>query len=148
MSVGSFWLPVVPIPSCPEPLNPKQASASVLEPYAGKSAHGNHGQRVVAGQRLMQAASDLFLGWTRGKGGRESYIRQLCDNKVSPVIESWDARALRLYGRLCAHALAYANTATKPMASAQSRLLREITESSFVWWVAEDAASRGARRSP
>ena len=46
----------------------KQANASVLEPYAGKSLHGNHGQRVVVGQRLMQAASDSFLGWTQGHG--------------------------------------------------------------------------------
>jgi uncharacterized protein (DUF2252 family) len=48
----------------------KEARASVLEPYAGASLHANHGQRVVAGQRLMQAASDMFLGWTTGvKGG-------------------------------------------------------------------------------
>ena len=47
----------------------KEAKASVLEPYAGKSLHGNHGQRVIAGQRLMQSASDIFLGWSQGKRG-------------------------------------------------------------------------------
>ena len=50
-------------------LQVKKANASVLEPYAGKSLHSNHGQRVVAGQRLMQTASDLFLGWSRGDTG-------------------------------------------------------------------------------
>ena len=73
----------------------KEARASVLEPYAGKSLHGNHGQRVVVGQRLMQAASDVFLGWTRGKNGRDVYIRQLRDMKMSAVIEDWDVAMLR-----------------------------------------------------
>ena len=60
----------------------KEANASVLEPYAGKSLHGNHGQRVVVGQRLMQAASDIFLGWTQGRRGRHFYVRQLRDMKI------------------------------------------------------------------
>ena len=60
----------------------KEAKASVLEPYAGKSLHENHGQRVVVGQRLMQAASDSFLGWTQGKRGRHFYVRQLRDVKI------------------------------------------------------------------
>jgi uncharacterized protein (DUF2252 family) len=55
----------------------KEARASVLEPYAGASLHANHGQRVVAGQRLMQGASDMFLGWTTGKNGRHYYFRQV-----------------------------------------------------------------------
>jgi len=90
-------------------LQVKEAVPSVLEPYAGKSLHANHGQRVVVGQRLMQSASDLFLGWTRGKDGRDRYIRQLRDMKVSAVIESFDAGDLRAYGRVCAWALARAH---------------------------------------
>ena len=87
-------------------LQVKEAKASVLEPYAGKSLHPNHGQRVIAGHRIMQSASDVFLGWTRGKNGRDFYIRQLRDMKMSIVIEALDAGMLRQYGRMCAHALA------------------------------------------
>ena len=90
-------------------LQVKEAQASVLEPYAGKSLHPNHGQRVVEGQRIMQAASDMFLGWTRGKHGRDFYIRQLRDMKMSAIIEDWDTGLLRQYGRMCAHALARAH---------------------------------------
>jgi uncharacterized protein (DUF2252 family) len=90
-------------------LQVKAATASVLEPYAGKSTHDNHGQRVVVGQRLMQSASDLFLGWTRGRNGSDVYIRQLRDMKVSPIIESFDDDDLRAYGRMCGWALARAH---------------------------------------
>lgn len=90
-------------------LQVKEAAPSVLEPYAGKSLHGNHGERVVAGQRLMQSASDLFLGWTRGKDGRDRYIRQLRDMKVSAIIEDFEANDLRAYGRVCGWALARAH---------------------------------------
>ena len=90
-------------------LQVKEARASVLEPYAGKSLHANHGQRVVCGQRLMQSASDVFLGWTEGRSGKHFYLRQLRDLKMSAVIEDWDARLLRQYGRMCAHALARAH---------------------------------------
>jgi len=87
----------------------KQAKASVLEPYAGKSAHSNHGERVVAGQRLMQSASDIFLGWARGLSGVEFYVRQLRDTKISALIEDWDVDILRAYGRFCGWALARAH---------------------------------------
>lgn len=88
----------------------KQARASVLEPYAGKSLHKNHGERVVAGQRLMQSASDIFLGWTMGsKSGRHFYVRQLRDMKVSAIIEGFDAAALKAYAEACAWALARAH---------------------------------------
>jgi uncharacterized protein (DUF2252 family) len=90
-------------------LQVKEARASVLEPYAGKSLHPNHGQRVVVGQHLMQAAGDVFLGWTRGKNGRDFYIRQLRDMKLSALIEDWDTGLLRQYARMCAHALARAH---------------------------------------
>jgi uncharacterized protein (DUF2252 family) len=85
----------------------KQANASVLEPYAGKSLHENHGERVVNGQRLLQAASDIFLGWSTGaRGLRDFYIRQLRDMKISPMIEDWEVAELEDYGKLCAWALA------------------------------------------
>jgi uncharacterized protein (DUF2252 family) len=87
----------------------KEARASVLEPYAGASVHANHGQRVVAGQRLMQAASDVFLGWTTGSNDRHYYFRQLRDVKISAIVEGWDIDLLTTYGRLCARALARAH---------------------------------------
>ena len=87
----------------------KEAVPSVLEPYVGKSLFENHGERVAIGQRLMQSASDLFLGWTRGQDGRSHYVRQLRDMKISAVVESFDAADLRSYGRLCAWALARAH---------------------------------------
>ena len=110
-SVGMSCLVGLFIASENDPLflQVKEARASVLEPYAGKSVFENHGQRVVNGQRLMQSASDIFLGWTRGKHGRDAYLRQLRDVKVSAIIEDWDAELLREYGKLCAWALAKAH---------------------------------------
>ena len=90
-------------------LQVKEARKSVLEPYAGKSLHKNGGERVVAGQRLMQSASDIFLGWTRGQNGRDYYFRQLRDAKISALLEDWDVALLREYGKLCAWALARAH---------------------------------------
>ena len=65
----------------------KEACTSVLAPYAGKSVYENHGQRVVMGQRLMQSASDIFLGWARGRRGRDFFGRQLRDMKFSVPVE-------------------------------------------------------------
>ena len=90
-------------------LQVKEARASVLEPYAGRSPHENHGHRIVAGQRLMQAAADIFLGWTTGENGRDVYVRQLRDVKISAILEGWDADILVAYGKLCAWALARAH---------------------------------------
>ncbi len=87
----------------------KEANASVLEPYAGKSAYSHHGQRVVQGQRLMQPASDLFLGWATARRGRHAYIRQLRDVKLSPLVETFDASRLAIYARACGWALARAH---------------------------------------
>ena len=70
-------------------LQVKEACASVLEPYVGKSAHENNGHRVIFGQRLMQAQSDMFLGWAKGPQGRDFYVRQLRDMKISPMPEFW-----------------------------------------------------------
>ena len=87
----------------------KQANASVLEPYAGKSLYSNHGQRVIVGQRLMQSASDMFLGWSQGHRGRHFYVRQLRDMKLSAIIEDMDGEILRRYAEACGWALARAH---------------------------------------
>jgi len=88
----------------------KQACSSVLEPYAGKSVYDNHGQRVVVGQRMMQSASDIFLGWTRGRGGRDFFVRQLRDMKMSVRIEEGaSATQAMLYAELCGRTLAHAH---------------------------------------
>jgi uncharacterized protein (DUF2252 family) len=84
----------------------KEARASVLEPYAGQSVYPHHGQRVVMGQRLMQPASDVFLGWVTGPGGRQFYVRQLRDAKIKPLIETFDAEMLTLFAEACGWALA------------------------------------------
>lgn len=91
-------------------LQVKEARTSVLEPYAGKSVYRNRGQRVVNGQRLMQAASDLFLGWTATASGRHFYVRQLRDMKISPVIEIMDENAMLRYADACGWALARAHS--------------------------------------
>lgn len=90
-------------------LQVKEARPSVLEPYAGKSVYSNHGQRIVSGQRLMQSASDLFLGWATALNGRDIYVRQLRDVKLSAIIEDWDEGLLREYGKLCGWTLAKAH---------------------------------------
>lgn len=88
----------------------KQACPSVLEPYAGKSQYENHGHRVVVGQRLVQSASDIFLGWTRGRHGRDFYVRQLRDMKMSARIEEGaSATQAMLYAELCGRTLAHAH---------------------------------------
>jgi len=88
----------------------KQACPSVLEPYAGKSRYENQGQRVVVGQRLIQSASDIFLGWTRGRKGRDFFIRQLRDMKMSVSIEvGASAKNAMLYAEMCGRTLAHAH---------------------------------------
>jgi uncharacterized protein (DUF2252 family) len=92
-------------------LQVKEASASVLERYVESKTYEHHGHRVVAGQRLMQAASDIFLGWyrdTEGEG-RDFYWRQLKDMKGSAKVETMSADELVLYGGLCGWALARAH---------------------------------------
>jgi uncharacterized protein (DUF2252 family) len=87
----------------------KEATSSVLEPYVGASTASQHGQRVVEGQRYMQAASDIFLGWVRGEGGRDFYVRQLHDMKGSADLETIQPTALTAYARLCGATLARAH---------------------------------------
>lgn len=90
-------------------LQVKEAEASVLEGYLPQSTYGHQGQRVVAGQRLMQAASDIFLGWLRGPGGRDFYWRQLRDMKGSAKVERMSPDELVLYAGLCGWALSRAH---------------------------------------
>jgi uncharacterized protein (DUF2252 family) len=95
-------------------LQMKQAQASVLEPYAGASTYPQHGERVVEGQRLMQSASDSFLGWITSSGGgrNQFYIRQLRDMKGSMKVEKMNPARLAGYGVLCAAALARGHART------------------------------------
>ena len=87
----------------------KEARRSVLEPYAGKNAYPHHGQRVVMGQRLMQPSSDIFLGWFTGRHGYHGYVRQLRDAKIKPLVDTFDAETLGVYGQACGWALARAH---------------------------------------
>ncbi len=87
-------------------LQVKEARPSVLEPYAGKSQYVKHGERVVVGQRLTQSSSDIFLGWTRGPQGRDFYVRQLRDMKVSFSFEEVTPTRLKNYAKYCGRALA------------------------------------------
>jgi uncharacterized protein (DUF2252 family) len=90
-------------------LQVKEAEASVLEPFAGASAYADHGQRVVEGQRLMQAASDIFLGWTT-IDARHYYVRQLRGMKGSIPVERLAASELVKYARACGGVLARAHS--------------------------------------
>ena len=94
-------------------LQAKEAGASVLEPYLGKSAYSNHGQRVVEGQRLIQSGSDILLGWIREEDAdgvtRDFYVRQLWDAKGSASVETMTLPNLTDYGRLCGWTLAKAH---------------------------------------
>ena len=96
-------------------LQAKEAQRSVLEPFAGRSRVRNQGQRVVVGQRLMQAAGDIFLGWLHAAHDlddgrlRDFYLRQLWDSKTSADIAAMRPEAMALYARLCAWTLARAH---------------------------------------
>ena len=114
-SVGTYCAVMLLMAAENDPLflQLKEAHASVLEACAGKSTYSNHGQRVVMGHRLMQSASDIFLGWTEGREGRQFYIRQLRDAKMKPMVE--DLQRFR-HGRLRAM--------VRLLAGALSRALR------------------------
>ena len=91
-------------------LQVKEATASVLEPYVRKSRYRQHGERVVQGQRMMQAASDIYLGWTKGLDVRRHfYWRQLRDMKGSAVVEAMVPLGLTFYARICGWTLARAH---------------------------------------
>jgi len=89
----------------------KEAEESVLERFVGKSGYANHGQRVVEGQRLLQASSDILLGWTRAAGldgvERDFYVRQLWDGKMSANLETMSPEVMKVYAQLCGWTLAH-----------------------------------------
>jgi uncharacterized protein (DUF2252 family) len=90
----------------------KEAFPSVLEPYAGKSPYSNHGERVVTGQRMLQSASDVFLGWTRDAEGRSYYFRQLRDMKMKIDLETMTRNDFFEYVEICGWTLARAHART------------------------------------
>jgi uncharacterized protein (DUF2252 family) len=111
-SVGTRCYVVLMLDEQNEPafLQIKEARASALAGHApGASPWSNNGERVVVGQRLMQAASDEFLGWAAGPEGRDFYVRQLHDMKVSVVLETMNARMLGVYASLCGGTLGRAH---------------------------------------
>ena len=107
-SVGTYCAVILLMAAENDPLflQLKEARASVLEAYAGKSVYSNHGQRVVMGHRLMQSASDIFLGWTEGREGRQFYMRQLRDAKIKAMVEDFSASDLAVYAQWCGYSLA------------------------------------------
>jgi uncharacterized protein (DUF2252 family) len=110
-SVGTFCSVLLLMSAANDPLflQVKEARQSVLEPFAGKSIYAHSGQRVVVGQRLMQPASDIFLGWATGALGRQVYVRQLRDAKIRPLVETMDAELLAQFGKACGWALTRAH---------------------------------------
>jgi hypothetical protein len=107
-SVGTLCWVILLMASEGDPLfiQVKEARSSVLEAFAGESVHPNHGQRVVNGYRLLQPASDMFLGYARGFEGRDFFFRQLRDVKISALLDTFGPSELALYARWCAWALA------------------------------------------
>jgi uncharacterized protein (DUF2252 family) len=107
-SVGTYCGVVLMMASAQDPLflQIKEARPSVLEAYAGKSVYPNHGQRVVNGYRLMQSASDIFLGWATHPLGRHAYIRQLKDMKIGAQTELFSPGFMVEYAGFCGWALA------------------------------------------
>jgi uncharacterized protein (DUF2252 family) len=110
-SVGTLCAVVLLMAAGDDPLfiQVKEAGPSVFETFLDRSAFPNHGQRVVVGQHLMQAASDIFLGWTYGQGKRHFYLRQLRDMKIKPLVELFRPVDLCDYARLCGRTLARAH---------------------------------------
>jgi uncharacterized protein (DUF2252 family) len=110
-SVGTLCMVLLMMSDAGHPLflQVKEANASVLEAYAGNCTYPHHGQRVVEGQRLMQPASDLFLGWVTGPANRHFYLRQLRDVKLRALVETYDTEMLTIYGKACGWVLARAH---------------------------------------
>jgi len=110
-SVGTYCGVVLLMADDNDPLflQVKQARPSVLEGFAGKSEYSNNGQRIVMGYHLMQSASDLFLGWTEGREGRQFYLRQLRDMKIKPLVEVFTPNVMRQYAEVCGWTLARAH---------------------------------------
>ena len=115
-SVGTYCYVTLMMSANNDPLflQWKEARQSVLEPYAGESAYPHHGQRVVMGQRLMQPATDVFMGWVTGREGRHGYVRQLRDAKIKPLVEIMDTALLTFYAKMCGWVLARAHAKAGP----------------------------------
>jgi hypothetical protein len=117
-SVGTrCWVALFEGPDDPDldliVLQVKEAQASVLEPFVGESVLGHHGKRVVVGQRLIQAAGDIFLSWTEAPtSGRHYYVRQLWDVKGQSDPTVMDLEQLSYHGALCAWILARSHART------------------------------------
>lgn len=113
-SVGTFCGISLLMSATGEPLflQFKEARESVLEPFLGKSEYSHSGQRVVMGQKMMQSAFDIFLGWTTSDKGKHLYVRQLRDAKVKPVLEVMRTQNLFNYAKACGWALSRAHART------------------------------------
>jgi uncharacterized protein (DUF2252 family) len=122
-SVGTLCAVALMIAPDNEPLilQIKEARSSVLQPYVGKSEYTNQGRRVVAGQRIAQSASDIFLGWSELEG-RHIYIRQLRDTKVKPEPELWEAPQMLENAEVMGAALARAHARTGDAATIRGYL--------------------------
>ncbi|MFI0235881.1 DUF2252 domain-containing protein [Streptomyces sp. NPDC016845] len=130
-------------------LQAKEAQRSVLEPAAGPSLHDNQGERVVAGQRLMQAAGDMFLGWERVEGfdgrQRDFYVRQLRDWKAIPQAELMAPDVMALFGRTCGATLARAHARSGDRIAIAAYLGRSDTFDKAVARFAESYADQNER---
>ena len=122
----------------------KEAGPSVLEQYVGASPHANHGERVVAGQRMMQAASDIFLGWTTFNG-IDFYARQLRDMKLSADIETLVPVGFTAYVELCATTLARAHARTSDPAKISGYMGSKDTFDQAIATFAETYADQAER---
>jgi len=127
----------------------KEAQPSVLEPFVGRSEFENHGRRVVEGQRLMQASSDIMLGWLRTTGldgeTRDFYVRQLWDWKSSANIEAMAPSGMALYGRMCGGTLARAHARSGDSIAIGSYLGRGDTFDRAIAGFAETYADQNER---
>jgi uncharacterized protein (DUF2252 family) len=127
----------------------KEAEESVLERFAGKSEYSNHGQRVVAGQRLMQATSDVFLGWDRVTGAdgqqRDYYFRQLRDWKGSVEIQSLLPAGLAIYANLCGWTLARAHARSGDRIAIASYLGKSDVFDKAIWEFSVEYANQNQR---
>ena len=130
-------------------LQAKEAQRSVLEPYAEASAFENQGERVVQGQRLTQAASDILLGWVKATGidgkQRDFYVRQLWDQKGSAKVENMDARALTTYAEICGTTLAHAHARSGDRIAIASYLGKSDTFDKAIAAFAEAYADQNER---
>jgi uncharacterized protein (DUF2252 family) len=118
-SVATFCFVLLLMAEDEDPLflQVKEARASALEPFAGASIFHNHGERVVTGHRLMQSASDIFLGWTASKFGRNYYVRQLRDVKIKFEVDRFDSRQMLVFAESCGHTLARAHARSSESAA-------------------------------